>query len=98
GTQSVFMNVGVSDTVIGGLPLPLDLTPLGAPGCFAWVSNEAVVTGTTNSVGAITFQLVVPNNAALVGTVLFFQLGVFDATANTLGIVTSAGRRAIVGT
>jgi hypothetical protein len=95
GSQFVFLNLGTSDTVWSGTPLPLDMTSLGAPGCFVWASADIGSVSGSASGGAITFPITFPSG--LVGASAFFQAVVVDSI-NSLGLITSAGRRAIIGT
>lgn len=69
------ITAGFSRTQVGNVPLPLDLGPVGAPGCTVWTSNESVTfvgrdPGNTNIAG---WALFVPNTTALAGVVLNFQ-------------------------
>ncbi|MEM7201327.1 MAG: kelch repeat-containing protein [Planctomycetota bacterium] len=83
---------GLSDSVWGGVPLPLELSSIGAAGCHLWVSADAVVPfaapfGRT--------QLFVPlTNPALAGAVLFHQAVLLQSAA---GITTTGGWRAVIG-
>jgi hypothetical protein len=81
------------------LPGPLDLTPLGAAGNTLWIDpiatvphNWVTVFGYESSV-----SLAVPNQAALIGTVVFAQSALLDPAANALGLVLSAALEARIG-
>jgi PKD repeat protein len=80
------MMVGFSRTASAFGPLPLDATPFGAPGCFGRVSPDATafLFGAGN-VAAWNFG--VPNNAGLIGILLYTQSLVPDPAFNTLGAV-----------
>lgn len=86
---------GFSRTTSAVGPLPFDLTPFGAPGCLARVSPDAnmliVGTGTTAS-----FNLFIPNSAALLRTIFFGQ-GLALGASNALTAVTSDAAAGIVG-
>jgi subtilisin family serine protease len=90
------MLLGVSDTVWSSIPLPFDMTPLGAPNCFVLASGEVVLPNVTNAAGQASQTVAVPNSNALVSRQLFNQWAIIDP-ANTLGLVTSNGGRATIG-
>jgi hypothetical protein len=90
------MVLGVSNTLSGGaIPLPLDLTFLGAPGCSLRVSLDATDTvvgaGTT-----ATWSFNIPNNPALLGVQLYNQAASLDST-NAFGFVMSDAYAWLVG-
>lgn len=88
--------IGFSNTVSGLGPLPLDLSVFGfGVGCDLWDSADAL-TAIGTSGGSATASLAVPNNPALTGFQLFFQLGSLDAGA-TGGIAMSNGVAATLG-
>jgi hypothetical protein len=72
--------VGLSDTTFGGAPLPVDLAPIGMPGCRAYVSVDATL-ALTHTVGGITWTFAVPNNPALSGQSLYLQTLSIDGGA-----------------
>ncbi len=88
--------LGVSNTQLGGLPLPIELTSLGLPGCSLYVSTEVVLPTATNSVGtAFGSALSVPTATALVGVRLYGQFAAFEASGAlrfTPGIAARIGR------
>lgn len=82
------VNFGDSKTSVGGVPLPLSLTAVGAPGCFLntnVIASALVMTGPT---GSVEFGFTVPR--FVFGRLLpgYFQIGTMT-TANTLGWQTS---------
>ena len=86
---------GTSDQVYAGGPLP---TPLpGAPGCELLVSADATSFALTDAAGAASLPVQVPNTASLEGLDVFYQWVVLDGPANTVGLVTSNGGRALLG-
>ena len=87
--------LGLSRTTSAFGPLPLDLTPLGAPGCSARVSLDAkmLLLGAGNSV---TWNLGLPNLASLLGVRANQQLLVLDTT-NALGFVMSDAAGFVIG-
>lgn len=92
----VVLCFGWSNTVSSFGPLPLDLTPRGAPGCLLHVAVDvpAPLVGTG---GTATFALGVPNSVSLVGERLYTQALVADPLANALGVVAGDAAVAIFG-
>jgi hypothetical protein len=92
--------LGGSATSFGGIPLPFDLAPAGAPGCFLRTNMlalaAALATGSGSGGGSASFVWPVPNDASLQGAVLFFQAIVVDAAANAAGLTTTNGLRVTV--
>ena len=91
-----FMISGLSNTVATFGPLPLDIGILGAPGCNARVSLDLVDTclGANNTA---TWNLPLPNNAALLGFLIYNQAMVFDPAANAFGFALSDAHAALLG-
>lgn len=87
---------GLSDRTFGGLPLPFDLTPLGAPGCSLLVSGEVLLSGTTGMDGSLQFRLPVPWIPGTVGNRLFQQALVLDPV-NPFGAAWTNGLRLAAG-
>jgi PKD repeat protein len=88
--------VGLSNTVSAFGPLPLDVAPLGIPGCFARVSLDgtAVVLG-AGGVGS--WSLPIPAQPSLAAFQLYTQCLVFDAPANAFGAVLGDAWAGILG-
>lgn len=88
---------GGSNTNWNGLPLPLDLTVVGAPGCQALVSLDVLVTVLlTNGAGSAAWAL--PNQASLVGQGFFTQGVVLDPLSPLpFQIGASSGRQWTIG-
>ncbi|HET6201931.1 MAG TPA: hypothetical protein VFI25_03915 [Planctomycetota bacterium] len=72
-TVPAILALGVSNATWSGLPLPLDLAFLGAPGCFVYTSNEVLLPGIPNAGGAASLALGIPNDPSLVGGVAYAQ-------------------------
>lgn len=73
----------------GGVPLPLDLAPFGAPGCTLYVCDEIVL-----PLAVSELRLTIPNDSTLIGETFNCQAVVVDPV-NPLGMITSlrgAGR------
>lgn len=88
---------GFSDTNWNGVPLPLDLTPFGAPFCSALVGDEIVLSGILID-GTGTLGLTLPVLPELVGQLVFTQALVLDPLLpNPLQIGLSGGWRFAIG-
>ena len=90
GTVAVLFT-GTSNTSWLGIPLPLDLTVAGAPGCFLLASGTLITSTATNGNGQASQLLALPQDPTLCGAQLFQQWLVFDPIANTLGFAFSNG-------
>lgn len=86
--------VGFSDRRYRDLLLPLDLGPIGMPGCTLFTSLD-IGYGLTANGGWAPFDIVVPDDPTSLGLRFFAQAAVLDPTANVFGLVLS---NAIVGT
>ena len=75
---------------------PLDLKPLGAPGCLLFMSPDmafALGTGT----GSAKVVLPIPNDSSLVGGRFWEQFFVLDKKANSFGFAGSNHGRVLIG-
>lgn len=93
----MILAAGLSDTLAAGaLPLPFELGPLGAPGCFVYTSSESLLTvGTT--AGVARQALAIPANPALSGVQTFWQYLKLDPTlTSALKVATSNYLRVVV--
>jgi hypothetical protein len=91
-----WFNFGISDRSAAGLPLPLDLSPIGMTGCrlLASIEASALVTASGVSVG---FRLPIPVQPALVGGEWFAQVLTVDSAANAVGLISSHGVKLRIG-
>lgn len=89
--------LGISDTSVGGAPLPLDLTFAGMPGCMLYQDMLLFAGCTDNGNGTATHSIALPNSAALVDGVFYAQGCVLFTTANPAGIVTTNALAVTVG-
>ena len=104
GLQAGLVGIGAigADGVGGswnGIPLPIDLGPIGAPNCRWSVSilfTVGLTTGTTTS--ARWPNMTIPNDPALRGTAFYDHSLWVDAPANPLGIVTGWSSKWQIGT
>jgi hypothetical protein len=80
------LSLGLSKTSLGSSPLPIDLTPMGAPGCRVYGSWDMVQGFYAWDAMAI-YQ--VPNAPALAGLALYFQGAQLHLLNNALGVATS---------
>ncbi|HET6203635.1 MAG TPA: hypothetical protein VFI25_12620 [Planctomycetota bacterium] len=69
--------VGLSDANAGSVPLPMDLTPVGLPGCWLLTSGEFAFPATTQATapapGRASFSFAIPPSPALIGAQAFVQ-------------------------
>ncbi|MGA1608985.1 MAG: hypothetical protein ACO4CT_18505, partial [Planctomycetota bacterium] len=87
---------GFSRETIGGIPLPLDLSVVGMPGCLLLTSSEQAVT-LPNLGGRATMSLSIPSDPVLLGSSLYFQGAALDRIANPQGIIVTNGVEARIG-
>ena len=82
----------VNNGPLGAYPLPMDLAPVGAPGCTQLVAADFLrIVDLVALDPWIDLWLAVPAQPALVGTSFFVQAFVPDVFANPLGCVVSNG-------
>ena len=79
-----------------GLPLPLDLTPIGMTGCTLHTGVDMVVALTANQ-GVASWAVPIPADPGLVGSTLFQQALIVDQGANALGVTTSNAGEVRIG-
>ena len=80
--------LGDSNSRLGTIPLPLDLTSLGMPGC-SLCTNALLTFPLVNRGGNALWSMPIPFDLALAGLSLYPQAGSLDPGANALGIVLS---------
>lgn len=95
GQQGLFA-LGVSATIYQGLPLPLDLTALGMPGCFARTSAESLVLG-MNTTGVLESTIAMPTTPSSLGFQFFVQAFSQDPLINAFGAAASNALALTVG-
>jgi hypothetical protein len=89
--------LGASNTAMGSLPLPSDLTSIGMSGC--WLYHDMIaLAGPATTVGSMALHsLPVPNQAFLIGARLFQQEFVLAPGSNPLGILSSNALQLTIG-
>ncbi len=94
--SNAIMCTGFGNTTSLFGPLPLDLTSIGAPGCFLRVSTEAplFLAGAGNQV---VWNFNIPNDPAFSGQQFFNQAIVIDLAANAAGAVMSDATGMLIG-
>lgn len=85
----------LSESTWSGLPLPLNLLPAGAPGCWALLSLDATNLGVA-AAGVATIPFPIPAAGAL-GIRIFQQAVVVDPTRNALGLTVSNALEQFIG-
>lgn len=88
--------LGASATTATGVSLPLDLSPLGAPGCALLASIDVASFAIASPAGVVSLGLVVPNQPWL-GVEMYAQGAFLDPSANPAGLVLSRGRALRIG-
>ena len=77
--------------VLGTVPLPFNLSPIGITGCQQLVSNEFIFPAVNNVGGAASLALPLPNDAKLQGAKIYLQWWSQDSAANPAKWVVSNG-------
>jgi hypothetical protein len=97
-SAGVISLLGFSNTVAsGGIPLPLDLTTLGAPGCFLRVDPAQSNFGVADANGLWFWDLPIPNDLFLSGLPFWVQVACFDPTLNAFGASVSNEAKCTLG-
>lgn len=94
------MLTGFSNQLLGGaIPLPLDITSIGAPGCTLNVDPAVIEVLVGNPSGVAQYTLTIPGNPALKGAVLYQQPCKWDFATpiNPIGIQPGGYARYIIG-
>ncbi len=90
------LQLGFSSQAFGGVPLPLDLAFIGAPGC-ALAASVDIAYGYVLSPAATIANIPIPNVVSFVGFQFYGQIAVADPAANVYGVVYSNGFASRVG-
>lgn len=89
--------LGESKDVFNGLPLPLDLGVIGAPGCELATSADATALLIANPGPGNIYPVPIPNDPLLICASFYAQAAVLDIPANSLGFVLSNAQAAVIG-
>jgi len=80
-----------------GLPAPINLAIINAPGCALWNSAEIALPGSTTAAGGASLPVAIPNNLALNGVEFGMQVLVISPGFNPANLTTSNGIGAYIG-
>jgi hypothetical protein len=84
-----FLTLGFSNTTLGGMPLPLDLTSYGMNGCSLYHDLVYLGLPVTQAGSAWTNAFPVPGLPVLAGYEIYLQASTLAPGANLLGLITS---------
>ncbi len=93
-TTFAFVAYGDSRSQIGGIPLPVELTPLGMPGCVLLQNYQSAIA--VSSATGYGREWIVAS-PALLGREFFAQAVVGEPGANPAGLIGSRGLRCVIG-
>lgn len=90
--------LGLSSTLWGNIPLPLDLAPYGITGCKLEVSPDVTLSTTTTGAGTASIRINLPPNISLVGASVYSEYVFLDPGAPRLVKVTlSNSLKSLIG-
>lgn len=92
-----FQSLGFSNTMLNGLPLPIDLTQFQMPGCFLHHDAVALFLSCTLLGGTATHALSLPNQPAFAGWEVYLQGYVLAPGSNPAGVLTSSALAVTLG-
>jgi hypothetical protein len=91
GSKVVNLTIGLSRRTWGPFKLPLHLSIIGMPRCYAYADRVLVLRGVSDPAGNAAFSFTVPNDPRLIGDHFYSQYITSDPGANPAGItVTNA--------
>lgn len=93
GGRPAFAIFGASRSSWGAFSLPLDLAPIGMPGCALLASADLVLPFPSVPL----LDLPVPADVRLVGSTLYAQAWIADPAANLFGAIASNGLAVTIG-
>ncbi len=89
--------LGFSDRTWAGLNLPLDLAPIGAPGCSLLTSLNVMLLTAADKNGAGAMNLTIPRDTSLILGRIYFQALALDPPANQAGLAWTNALKGIIG-
>jgi hypothetical protein len=95
---ATLLNLGASNTIWNGIPLPFDLGVAGMPECWLNAGADVIAGSATDAAGTASLAFAIPNDASLVGAFVYCQWQVLDPTVNSTGVVHSRGGQIRFGT
>ncbi len=90
----VMLNLGLTNKA----PFPVDLSIVGAPGCFLYTDGVSGIVTASDAAGSASKVLPVPNDPNLVGLLFYLQWVCIDPGANPANQTTSSAGSVLVGT
>lgn len=88
---------GFDNNSWNGIPLPLNLAVIGAPGCILRINAVVLEAGVTSFAGARSQPVSFPYDPALIGAQLYSQYLVSDPAANQFGFTITSAIRTTLG-
>ncbi len=89
--------LGASRTLIGTVPLPIELSAFGMPTCQLHTSSEVVLPMPAPVQRATQTALAVPNDTALISVTFFAQAFVVELLANPASLIVAPALAVVVG-
>jgi len=93
GTVTAFAFGFIESGGWAGLSLPVDLSVIGATGCWLSIDPTITVTAAADVTGTALYATTLPSRPELVGEWVRFQGLAIDLGANALGVVTSRAHK-----
>lgn len=79
-----------------GIPIPYDLTSIGAPGCSLSLDPVYIAAKNADATGLASYGFSLPSYPWFLGQTIRFQGAALDAAANPLGLVSSQPGKVVV--
>ncbi|MBK8978957.1 MAG: serine hydrolase [Planctomycetes bacterium] len=95
--RSAFLFLGLSKSSFNGLPLPLELGFVGAPGCRLYTGPVDTLATTVGTFGTASLAIDYPNVPALIGAQLHTQYAMLAPRSNPLGLLLTNGITTVIG-
>jgi len=93
------MTIGWDNTAWAGMPLPVELSVIGMPGCYVHQSQDltGLAVAPAHVPGILSFNLTVPYSANLNGLHVYMQSVAYAPGENAMGLITSNGVDLTIG-